>query len=248
MSKCDVNRVRSCGIPGRASFLAITTIKSNCSLVLLFFRVRNPVAAAMAACSFVKTAVNKEPPLVDPAVKDCCRDDVKIIENSLKFVNDLLRNMLDMHRVAGKQIKVDLSPVEILHDVFEPVQAMLTQRGSQFEIVIDCPKNMWVMTDRLRLKQVIMNLGRNSVKFVDRGYIKLAAELVDDEVQLSVSDSGPGIPPDKRRMLFHKFQESLDMLSQGTVSPRTVFRVLVRLRDILISAMRFFPGHWFISV
>ncbi|GKY91829.1 hypothetical protein MPSEU_000154500 [Mayamaea pseudoterrestris] len=178
--------------------------------------VRNPVAAAMAACSFVKAAVDKQPPLVDPAAQQCCREDISIIENALKFVNDLLRNMLDMHRASNKQMKVDLTPVDLLHDVFEPVQAMLTQRGSQVEISVDCPKNVWVMSDRLRLKQVIINLGRNSCKFVDRGFIRLAAELVDDNILLSVSDSGPGIPPEKRKMLFHKFQESLDMLSQGT--------------------------------
>lgn len=172
----------------------------------------------MAACSFVKTAVKKEPPLIDEVSKECCREDVKIIENALKFVNDLLRNMLDMHRAASRQIKVDLSPVDLLHDVFEPVQAMLTQRGSQVEIIVDCPKNLWVMSDRLRLKQVIINLGRNSSKFVDVGYIRLSAEILHGEVILSVSDSGPGIPPEKRKMLFHKFQESLDMLSQGTVS------------------------------
>ena len=177
----------------------------------------------MAACSFVNTAVNKEPPLGDQGSKECCREDVKIIENALKFVNDLLRNMLDMHRAASKQIKVDLTPVDLWHDVFEPVQAMLTQRGSQVKILVDCPNNIWVMSDRLRLKQVILNLGRNSSKFVDVGYIRLAVEELHGEVMLSVSDSGPGIPPEKRKMLFHKFQESLDMLSQGTVSrPCTV--------------------------
>ena len=178
---------------------------------------RNPVAAAMAACSFVRKAVNKEPPLRDKATRDCCREDIKIIENALKFVNDLLRNMLDMHRAASKQIKVDLNPVDLLHDVFEPVQAMLSQRGSNVEVLVDCPRNTWVLSDRLRLKQVAMNLGRNSSKFVHEGYIKLSAAEVDGQIEISVSDSGPGIPTEKRAMLFNKFQESLDMLSQGTV-------------------------------
>jgi CheY-like chemotaxis protein len=72
------------------------------------------------------------------------------------------------------------------------------------------------MTDRLRLKQIILNLGRNSAKFVNKGYIKLGAAVVDGNVQLFVEDSGPGIPVKKRQHLFAKFQESLDMMDQGT--------------------------------
>jgi len=64
----------------------------------LAHEVRNPVSAAMAACSFVKTAIHKEEPLRTMDAIQTTRDDVYTIENALKFVNDLLRNMLDMHR------------------------------------------------------------------------------------------------------------------------------------------------------
>jgi signal transduction histidine kinase len=67
------------------------------------------------------------------------------------------------------------------------------------------------------LKQVVLNLGRNSLKFVESGYVRLCAQVVDGMVELSIEDSGPGIPPEKQGLLFNKFQESLDSLSQGTV-------------------------------
>ena len=73
------------------------------------------------------------------------------------------------------------------------------------------------MTDRLRLKQVCLNLARNSVKFIHEGFIRLRAEVINNEVHIFVEDSGAGIPAEKRKMLFSKFQESLDSLSQGTV-------------------------------
>jgi signal transduction histidine kinase len=73
------------------------------------------------------------------------------------------------------------------------------------------------MADRLRLKQVILNLGRNSTKFVESGFIRLKAEEVDGRIKIFVEDSGSGIPMEKRERLFAKFQESLDLLSQGTV-------------------------------
>ncbi|KAL7564266.1 hypothetical protein ACA910_014331 [Epithemia clementina (nom. ined.)] len=179
--------------------------------------VRNPVAAAMAATSFVKAAIQKDAPLVDENARQQAREDMCVIDNALKFVNDLLRNMLDMHRAADKQLKVNKQLTDVLHDVLEPVHAMLHQRGDRVELLIECtPPNLYVMTDSLRLKQVILNLGRNSAKFVNEGFIRLCAEVVDGQVQLSVEDSGPGIPQKKREFLFAKFQESLDRLSQGT--------------------------------
>lgn len=180
--------------------------------------VRNPVAAAMSACSFVKAALNRKNPLSDEESQTTTREDVHIIENALKFVNDLLRNMLDMHRAANKQLKVTLLPTDVLHDVLEPVQAMLIQRGGKVDVEISCPANMFVMADRLRLKQVMLNLGRNSAKFVEEGFIRLSAVPFNgDHIQIAVEDSGPGVPMSKRKLLFQKYQESLDLLSQGTV-------------------------------
>jgi K+-sensing histidine kinase KdpD len=57
---------------------------------------------------------------------------------------------------------------------------------------------------------------RNSSKFVEEGFIRLSAEVVNGRVQLSVADSGPGIPLEKQQSLFTKYQDSLDVLSQGT--------------------------------
>lgn len=202
----------------------------------------------MAACSFVKSAISKPEPVVDEELRKALKDDVDIIDNSLRFVNDLLRNMLDMHRAATKQLKVTLEPTDLLHDVsdsirqtcvivvpllrlivlflfllntyqvLEPVAGMLHQRGSNIKVIVDCPPNLYVMTDNLRLKQVILNLGRNSSKFISTGFIRLRAKVVDGLIRLSVDDSGTGIPEEKRELLFSKFQESLDVLSQGTVS------------------------------
>jgi signal transduction histidine kinase len=179
--------------------------------------VRNPVAAAMAATNFVKLAVNKEVPFPDQESKELAREDVNIIDNALRFVNDLLRNMLDMHRAANKQLQVTMAPTDLLHDILEPVGGMLYRRGSKVKMIVDCPENLYIMTDCLRLKQVVLNLGRNSTKFIEEGFIRLKAEEIDGNIKLYIDDSGTGIPKDKRKRLFAKFQESLDMLSQGTV-------------------------------
>jgi signal transduction histidine kinase len=52
--------------------------------------------------------------------------------------------------------------------------------------------------------------------FVTKGFVRLRAEVIEGNVQLSVEDSGPEIPESTRKILFSRFQESLDSLNQGT--------------------------------
>jgi signal transduction histidine kinase/CheY-like chemotaxis protein len=181
--------------------------------------VRNPLSAAMSACSFVASAVEDEsnPSLVRAQTRNSVVEDIGIIDSSLHFINDLLRNMLDMHRARSNQLKIDMAPTHLLHDVFQPVTSMLHLRGSNFRVLVDCPSDLVVLTDSLRLKQIVLNLARNAMKFVNQGFIRLRATVVvDGNVRLCIEDSGPGIPPEKREMIFGRFQESLDSLNQGT--------------------------------
>jgi hypothetical protein len=126
----------------------------------LAHEVRNPISAAMAACSFVKTAVHKEDPLQTPDALKTVQDDVDTIEHALAFVSDLLRNMLDMHRATNKKLKLNLEPIDVATDVLEPCASMLTQGSGVLQVITECPPNVIIQSDRLRLKQICLNLGR----------------------------------------------------------------------------------------
>ena len=100
---------------------------------------------------------------------------------------------------------------------------------------------MYILADRMRLKQILLNLSFNATKFVEKGFIRLRAAVVEvkvnksvavengesgkavaeqayteQHIELYVEDSGPGIPEHKRKSLFNKWQDSLDVLNQGT--------------------------------
>ncbi|CAB9526882.1 respiration control sensor protein ArcB [Seminavis robusta] len=183
----------------------------------LSHEVRNPLSAAISACSFITTAVNEPNPMSTPESTELVREDIEVVNSSLHFINDFLRSMLDIHRATGNQLKITKSPTDLLRDVLEPVSAILYKRVANFEVIVSCPENLFVLTDSIRLKQVVLNLARNSSKFVERGFIRLRAEILkNNQVQLYVEDSGPGVPLEKRDNLFQKYQPSLDLLHQGT--------------------------------
>ena len=202
--------------------------------------------------SFVSAAV-KEPDL-DDSKKESIVSDIKTIDCSLSFISDLLRNMLDMNRASSKQMRIDKKATDIFRDIFDPVRSVVFLRGAKVKVLIDCDKQLMLMTDKLRLKQIILNLTMNATKFVDTGFIRLRADLDDKKnVRMFVEDSGPGIPVEKRRHLFMKFQESLDLLNQGTGIGLCVCKELSELMgaDIYLdetydSGVPNFPGTRFV--
>ena len=173
-------------------------------------------ASTVSTPESLPKTLSRIPPCESMEVHKTMRDDVRIIMNSLHFVNDFLRSMLDIHRAAANKLELKLTPADVRKDILEPVCNMLYQRDTNVEINVECPENLIVETDPLRLKQVILNLGRNSTKFVESGFIRLRGEVVDGCVELVVEDSGEGIPQSKRNELFSKYQTSLDAIGQGT--------------------------------
>eukprot|EP00977_Amphora_coffeiformis_P019075 scaffold6899_cov183-Amphora_coffeaeformis.AAC.8 len=188
--------------------------------------VRNPLSAAIAATSFVNasleqlsrctsqahaTVVSQEETLAS------IREDMVIVDQSLHFINQLLRSMLDMHRAASHQIRLQVDTLSVRDDIFLPVMSMIYKRDELFHVLMECPENLCVQADRLRLQQIILNLAKNSTKFVTKGFIRLRAEAASNgQVTFYVEDSGPGIPIEKRSNLFQRYQQSMDELNQGT--------------------------------
>ncbi len=202
-------------------------------LTLLFqtrHEVRNPLSAALSAHSFVRNAFKNNLPEIDPKVKSAILEDMMVVESSLSFIDEFLRSCLDMYRGCANRIEVETAPTDLLRDVLDPVRGILRQHDGQVRVSVDCPENLVVFTDCLRLKQCCVNLGRNSVKFTKSGFLHFQAAVVDGLVELSVADSGPGIPETKRgSVLFQKFQTSLDSMSQGTGVGLSLVKNLVEL-------------------
>jgi signal transduction histidine kinase len=182
----------------------------------LAHEVRNPLSAAMSAHSFVVSAVNETVHISNEEYRKSVQEDAQIVVSSLHFIDEFLRSMLDIYRTAANKLEVKSAPTDLLKDVLEPVCNILYQRDGSVDVTVDCPENLIVTTDCLRLKQIMLNLGRNSTKFVQSGFIRFRVAVVDGLVELYVEDSGPGIPMEKRGALFEKYQNSLDPLSQGT--------------------------------
>ncbi len=81
----------------------------------------------------------------------------------------------------------------------------LAEKRSQ-TLAYDAAQTLAVRADSTRLKQVLINLVGNAIKFTPNGgSITLKGSLVEGKVRLGVSDNGPGIPPDEKKRIFEAF-------------------------------------------
>ncbi|GBG29136.1 Phytochrome [Hondaea fermentalgiana] len=182
--------------------------------------VRNPLAAALSACSFAREDIVAAAVLPEDA---SVVNDLDVVRSSLSYIQELLTNVLDLNRHSTEAMTLCPRRTLVRDDVLEPIVTMLSYRNKELDISLECDRDMDVEVDSLRLKQVVMNVATNATKFTSDGFVRVRAtsepskdDPSDVHLTIVVEDSGRGIPEDKRHKLFHRYCKlSSDMRGSG---------------------------------
>lgn len=133
---------------------------------------------------------------------------------SAKSLLDILNDILDLSKIeAGRMelfpVETDLS--QLCNRVTEILQYQAEQKGIEIRLNISSEIPSVVMLDELRLRQILMNLMGNAVKFTQKGFVELKIEwLANSEpprILFSVTDSGIGISPENQKKIFQAFSQ-----------------------------------------
>jgi len=172
-------------------------------------------SSAIVAASFMTSALEqivhtKALPSVEKTAQ--MKEDSEIIQTILNFIDEFLRSMNDLYRTdCEEKQSFLLEPTYLRRDVIEPAARMITNRSASFVIHVECPDDLVVATNCLRLKEVLLNLGHIGTKNSSAGFIGFRAEIVENLVEISVEDSGPGIPAERVPKLFSGFESNADV-------------------------------------
>ena len=172
----------------------------------LSHELRSPLFSAVSAIGFVRQNLEKN--TVGILQKDLCLD-VGTVQASLSYIQELVSNTLDLEKCLAGQIKMTESVTDIEKEILVPVQEILSLRTLHVRIEIDCKEVIRCKIDSLRIKQVLMNLASNSLRFTRRGYVKLSAKLHAEtsSVRICVEDTGLGIPKEMHNDLFQRWTD-----------------------------------------
>ena len=127
----------------------------------------------------------------------------------LRLVNDAL----DLARIEAGRLELDLRPFDLaglLDQVQALMQPMAKQRKLDFQRGDDPPGPISVSGDEMRVRQILLNLLGNAIKFTERGHVGLAVHLerYGGGLCFEVHDSGPGINVEQQERLFHRFEQA----------------------------------------
>lgn len=134
---------------------------------------------------------------------------VRDIGDSGRHLLELINEILDLSKIEAGRMEVDLAPVS-LPDLLEHGAAMVRERAARqgVSLALDvAPEVGIVLADELKLKQVVLNLLTNAIKFTPAGgSVDMAAAVDGDLAVVTVRDTGSGIPEAEHEAIFEAFQ------------------------------------------
>jgi signal transduction histidine kinase len=124
----------------------------------------------------------------------------------------LIDGVLDLSKIEAHQTALELVPVNLVTLIRETLAEIEPQaEGKPVRLVAEIPFAATLIADRVRLKQIIINLVGNALKFTNKGQITLRVAVdptTGAPVQLDVIDTGVGIPPERLGVIFEAFQQA----------------------------------------
>lgn len=166
-------------------------------LAMLGHELRNPLSAICSAASLINVA-NVKAETVQHAKE--------VIERQGRHLSRIVDDLLDLSRVMSGKVALNLQPVNLSEMVAACVET-LTVTGRTKDYVLDVQTEpAWVNADPTRAEQIITNLLDNALKYTPPGgRVTVTASATANEVELSVHDTGIGMPPALLSRIFNVF-------------------------------------------
>ncbi len=145
------------------------------------------------------------------------REDLERIYVNAQHLDGLIRDVLDLTRSEVGQLQLNCISLDMA-EVLEPVMVIARQlaRDKGLSWQADIPERLpRVWGDCLRLRQVVLNLVNNAVKFTSQGGVTLRVVADAASVTVSVRDTGLGIPPEEQTLIFDEFRQSERTTARG---------------------------------
>jgi PAS domain S-box-containing protein len=168
------------------------------------------------------------------------REYVSTMKSSGESLLNLLNDLLDFSKIEAQKMELemaDFSPEACVEDALQPLGPIAHKKGIQLLWDIEANVPRQIRGDATRLRQVIINLAGNALKFTEKGEVAVRVAVEEDGrnyamLRFSVSDTGIGIPTEKQGQIFEAFAQA-DMSTTrrfgGTGLGLTICKKLVKL-------------------
>ncbi len=165
---------------------------------------------------------------------------VETIRRNGEFLLALINDILDLSKIEAGRLEVErieCYPVQLLQEVVELMRPRADSRNLKLQVELATPIPQRITTDPTRLRQVLVNLVGNAIKFTEIGSVTIRAALIQQEgqeplLEFRVIDTGIGIPKQKLDTIFQPFSQADTSVTRkfgGTGLGLTISRRLTRM-------------------
>jgi signal transduction histidine kinase len=157
---------------------------------------------------------------------------IETISRSARHLTSLVEAVLDDASLDAGQVELleyDFDILSLLNDMAAMMAPMAAEKGLSFATYVDPDMPKYIHADEVRLRQILINLLGNAVKFTHEGGVKLTATHNDGRMVVTVSDSGPGISIEDQERVFQAFERGSRRGETGAGLGLTITLRLVEL-------------------
>jgi len=168
--------------------------------------------------------------------------DLKVVHKSAEHLIALVNDTLDFSKIESQKLKIeqiDFLPDEILTEVYTLHKVSAQKKGIKLIVKNDADKSLVLQGDPIRLKQILINLITNAIKFTNQGQIMLAISGEENPernylLNIKVEDTGIGISKEDLHLIFDEFVQldtDLTLKQRGAGLGLSIVKKLVLLQD-----------------
>jgi PAS domain S-box-containing protein len=146
---------------------------------------------------------------------------IDTIKRNANFLLDIINDVLDLSKIEARKFDVELAPVappEIVSEIVALMNLRAVEKGIRLVTHFDSAIPAMIETDAKRLKQILLNLVGNAIKFTDQGQVEIAVSLEPanegSEIAFTIRDTGIGMSPADLARAFEPFSQGLSPAAQ----------------------------------
>ncbi|WP_372771093.1 ATP-binding protein [Pseudoalteromonas sp.] len=139
------------------------------------------------------------------------RHGLKVIQKNSKHLLSLINDILDVSKIEANKLTIEQVPTNIfklMSEVGSILGRQVRDKGLEFHIDYHFPLPNLIMSDPVRLRQILLNLTSNSVKFTKKGSISIKVEMEENDLKITIVDTGIGMEKEALDKLFSPFHQA----------------------------------------
>jgi len=172
----------------------------------------------------------------EPMLTDAQRESLSIINRSGEHLLNLINDVLDMAKIEAGNVEVEHTPIDLgalVRDITDLMRVRAQEKGLLLQIDQSSKFPRYIKGDETRLRQVLLNLVGNAIKFTEQGSVTVHLTTQESETRsllIEIKDTGIGIKPQDQKRIFEPFVQVGDAsLQKGTGLGLTITRQYVQL-------------------